>query len=383
MNTYSRFDLNLVRGEGCFVYDQKGNKYLDFVTGIAVNCLGHCHPKLVQAIKEQSETLWHVSNLYHTEEANELSKKLVDLSGLESVFFCNSGTEAVEAAFKLTKKYAKNKKRTDEFEIIAMKNSFHGRTLGALSLTGQPKYQKSFEPLISGVKYAEFNNIEDVLSKVNENTAGIILELVQGEGGINPATIEFVKEIRKICDEHDILMIIDEVQTGIGRTGTMFAYEHYGILPDIVTLAKALGGGFPIGAMLAKEAVASAFAPGDHASTFGGNPLACKIANTILTTFVEDNILGNVTEIESYIRSQVEEMMKKHQSIVKIKGKGLLLGFEIKGDVLKIISSCIDKGLLVLRAGENVLRILPPLNVSKKEVDQCLSILQEVLEECE
>lgn len=379
MNTYSRLPVAFVEGKGTYLYDDNGKEYLDFVAGIAVNCLGHCHPRLVEALTEQANTLWHTSNLYHLPVQQELAQKLIDESGMSSVFLSNSGTESVEGALKIAKKYGKIVHQGTKTQIIAMHNSFHGRTIGALSVTGRSKYQKDFTPLLPNVQFANYNDIEDVVSKITKETAAIIMELIQGEGGINEADVDFVKQIREICDKEDILLIIDEVQTGIGRTGKMFCFQHYGITPDIVTLAKGLGGGFPVGAVLASKKVAELLQPGDHASTFGGNPLACKVASTVIDVINDQEILANVEEMGAYFNKKVDELIKKYPIVKKYKGKGLMVGIEVEADTVQIMKQCLEKGLLILMAGEGIVRMLPPLNVTKNEIDQAIEIIDEVL----
>ncbi|KUO69954.1 MAG: acetylornithine aminotransferase, partial [Clostridia bacterium BRH_c25] len=294
LNTYARFNITAAEGKGCLLYDEQGKEYLDFVSGIAVNCLGHCHPAVIKAIQEQSCKLMHVSNLYWSEQQISLAEKLCTLSGLQGAFFCNSGTEAVESAVKFARKYGKLKGGMGKHEILYMKNSFHGRTLGALSVTGQEKYQKDFMPLIPGVKSVEFNDIDKLRSEMNSNICAIIVEPIQGEGGIISAQESFLKEARKLCEKYEALLIFDEVQCGIGRLGSLFAFEKFGVMPDLICLAKGLGGGFPIGAVVASGKVAESITPGDHGSTFGGNPLACSVALTILNELLEKGVLANV-----------------------------------------------------------------------------------------
>ncbi|MGB9809736.1 MAG: aspartate aminotransferase family protein, partial [Caldanaerobacter sp.] len=345
MDTYNRYPIMLVRGEGTRVWDSEGNAYLDFVAGIAVNSLGHCHPALVEAIKKQAETLIHCSNLYWNEKQIELARMISENSFGGKVFFANSGAEANEGAIKLARKYASLKYGGRRYKIITAKNSFHGRTFGALTATGQEKYHKGFGPLLAGFKYVPLNDIEALYEAVDDEVCAIMLEVIQGEGGIHEATPEYVKAVREICDENDLLFILDEVQTGIGRTGKLFGYEHYGVLPDIMTLAKGLGGGFPIGAIVAKEDKA-VFKPGDHASTFGGNPLACAAGVAVLNEVTKDGFLEGVDKKGKYFREGLEILQKKHKVVKEIRGKGLMVGCEVDlEDASKIVLKALEKGL--------------------------------------
>ncbi len=386
MNTYSQFPMALVKGKGVYVWDADNNKYLDFVAGIAVNALGYGDPDYIKNISEQVSKLQHVSNLYWMPPSIELAEILTDNSCFDKVFFCNSGAEAVEAAIKLCKKYGYVKKGKDCNEIITMKKSFHGRTMTTLAATGQKKYQKGFTPVTSGFSYAEFNNFEDLNNKVTENTCGIIIEPIQGEGGINVANKIYLQKVRKLCDEKDIVLVYDEVQCGIGRTGKLFAYEISGVKPDVVSLAKGLGGGFPIGAMLAIQSKAEALKPGEHASTFGGNPLACTAAKTVLDKLLKHGILENVQKQGEYLTKKLVELQKKFNFIVDIRGNGLIQGIEFKskGKEIKIkdiVVKCMEKGLLLVGAGENTIRFVPPLIIAKEHIDEGLEILENVLKE--
>ena len=379
LNAYSRFDITITEGKGCLVYDKNGREYLDFVSGIAVNCLGHCHPTIVKAIQEQSCKLMHVSNLYWIEQQIKLAERLCELSGLQGAFFCNSGTEAVEAAIKFARKYGKLKGGTSKYEILHMKNSFHGRTLGALSVTGQEKYQKDYMPLIPGVKSIEFNDIDKLNSEMNSNICAIIVEPIQGEGGIVAAQKSFLEEAKKLCEKYEALLIFDEVQCGIGRLGSLFAFEKFGVTPDMVCLAKGLGGGFPIGAVVADQKVAESISYGDHGSTFGGNPLACAVALAILSELTENGVLTNVELMSQYLLGKLHGLKEKHDSIKDIRGMGLLIGLQLSINTKEFINQCIEKGLLLVGAGADVVRLLPPLNVEAEYVDRAVAIIDSVL----
>ena len=381
MNTYGRFDILLENGEGTFVYDVNGKEYLDFVAGVAVNCLGHSHPVVINALKEQSSKIMHVSNLYWNVPQLELAEKLVQYSEQDKVFFCNSGTEATETAIKLARKYGKVSGNPEKYQILYMENSFHGRTMGALAVTGQEKYQKSFTPLMEGIQAVRFNDIEDLVKKMNSNVCGIILEPIQGEGGIVSVQKEFLNKVKELCHEYDALLIYDEVQCGIGRTGKLFAYEKYGVVPDVVCMAKGLGGGFPIGAVLAVEKAAKAFEPGDHGCTFGGNPLACAVSLAVLKELIEGGVIEKVEEKSLYIIDKVNNFKMKYGLVKGIQGMGLMLGMVLGSNTKEFIGKCMDKGLLLVGAGQDVVRIVPPLNVSYKEIDKALSIMEEALNE--
>ncbi len=379
MNTYGRFPLAPVKGKGCYLWDADGKQYLDFVGGIAVCQLGHCPDILNQALKEQSEQLWHVSNLYWIKPQAELAEKLVQLSGMDKAFFCNSGAEANEAAIKLARKYFYRQKEGNRNTIIVFKNSFHGRTLATLTATGQPKYHEGFAPLAPGFIYAEFNQLESVKALLDDSIAAIMLEPIQGEGGIQPADLTFLRGVREMCDREGILLIFDEVQCGMGRSGKFLACQAYGVQPDILTLAKGLGGGFPIGAMLASEKAASGFAPGDHASTFGGNPLAVAVASQVVDTLAEPGFLAQVGERAEYLYRGLRTISDSR--IVTIRGRGLMLGIEFNAEIKELVEICMEKGLLLLGAGPKVLRFVPPLTVSEKEINQALGILKGALME--
>ncbi len=380
MNTYGRFPIALVKGKGAYVWDANNKQYLDFVGGIAVCALGHSAPVLIEALHEQAQKLWHVSNLYWIEPQVELAEKLVQLSGLGKAFFCNSGAEANEAAIKLARKYFYRLKEGGRSQIITFRESFHGRTLATVTATGQTKYQEGFAPLAPGFVYAEYNDLDSVRELVDKNTCAILVEPVQGEGGVRPAQPGFLRGLREICDREGILLIFDEVQCGLGRTGNFLAYQGYGVSPDIVTLAKGLGGGFPIGAMLASNKAASGFAPGDHASTFGGNPLATAVANRVIDVIGDLDFLSQEVQAKSGLLH--EELSRIADSrIVELRGRGMLLGMEFNCEVKELIDKCIDKGLLLVGAGPRVLRFVPPLNVKETEIRQAVSILKEALKD--
>lgn len=381
MNTYGRYNIVPKKGDGCYVECFDGKKYLDFFSGIAVNSLGYNNEKLVNAIKEQAADLIHISNIYYNKPQVDLAKCLILNSAFDKVFFCNSGAEAIEAAIKLCRKY-KTMKNKKGYDIITMKNSFHGRTLGALTATAQPKYQEGLMPLLSGFKYVDYNDVDMLRKTVDENTCGILIEVIQGEGGIVNVTKEYMQEIRKICDEKDILFMIDEVQTGVGRTGKFFAFENFGVEPDCVTLAKGLAGGVPIGAMLAKDKFADAFKPGDHGSTFGGNPLATACGLVVLEELFENGLLTNVNKQAAYLTDKLNALKEKYSFVEEVKGMGLLQGIKLseKFVVGDVVLKCLDKGVLLVGAGNNVLRFAPPLIITEKEIDALISVLEEVFD---
>lgn len=380
MHTYRRFPVVLARGKGQKVWDVNGKEYLDFVAGIAVCNLGHSHPGVIDALKKQLEKLTHVSNLYYTEPQARLAKLLVDNSFADKVFFCNSGAEANEAAIKLARKYAHENLGADKFELITMKDSFHGRTMATITATGQEKFQFGFTPLLEGFTYVPFNDLKALEKAVNEKTCGVMVEPIQGEGGVNIPDARYLKEVRALCDEHKILLIVDEVQTGIGRTGKLFAYEHAGIEPDIMTLAKALGNGFPVGAMLATDKIAESFAPGNHASTFGGNPLAMAAALATLEIMLQEGILDNCRKTGDYFLKELKKLEKKHALINNVRGKGLMLAVTLNMEAAEIVRECMQKGLLINSTGGKTLRFVPPLIITDKDVDQAVDILNEVME---
>jgi acetylornithine/N-succinyldiaminopimelate aminotransferase len=381
MHTYNRQPLVLRKGRGIKVWGTDGKEYLDFVGGIAVNVLGHCHPKVVVAIQKQAQRLLHVSNLYHIEPQIKLAKLLCMHSFADKVFFCNSGAEANEAAIKLARKYAKDHYGQERFEIITALNSFHGRTLATVTATGQEKFQKGFEPLMPGFRYVPFNDINALQSAITKNTCAVMLEPIQGEGGVKIPSDDYFKKVREICDKNGLLLILDEVQTGMGRTGRIFAYEHYGITPDIMTLAKGLGGGVPIGAMLATEMVAASFQPGSHASTFGGNPLVCAAAIATLETILEDGfVLDHCNRMGKYFIEKLQELKDDYpEKIVDIRGKGLIIALELTSDGTPIVKACLEKGVLINCTAGNVLRFTPSLLVEKKDIDHLVDVMEEVL----
>jgi len=380
MNTYKRFPIVLVRGSGSKVWDVEGKEYLDFVAGIAVCSLGHSHPRIIAAIKDQVDRLTHVSNLYYTEPQARLAKLLVDNSFADKVFFCNSGAEANEAAIKLARKYAHENLGEDKFELITMKDSFHGRTMATITATGQEKFQFGFTPLLDGFTYVPFNDVNALEAAITKKTCGIMLEPIQGEGGVNIPGDQYLSQVRKICDRHNILLIVDEVQTGIGRTGKLFAYEHSDIKPDIMTLAKALGNGFPVGAMLATNKIAAAFGPGNHASTFGGNPLAMAASVATLETILQEGLLERCRKTGEYFFAQLTKLQTKHAIIREVRGKGLMLacGLTIEGG--DIVNECLKKGVLINCTGGKTLRFVPPMIITVQDVDQLINTLDEVME---
>jgi predicted acetylornithine/succinylornithine family transaminase len=380
MNTYNRLPITLRKGRGTRVWDSEGKEYLDFVGGIAVNCLGHCHPKVVIALQKQAQRLLHVSNLYHIEPQTKLARLLINKSCADKVFFCSSGAEANEAAIKLARKYAKDNIATDKYEIITALGSFHGRTLAALSATGQKKFHKGFEPLVPGFKHVPFNDIGALEKTTSSSTCAVMLEPIQGEAGIQMPSEKYMKNVRKLCDSEGLLLIFDEVQTGMGRTGKLFAYEHFDVRPDIITLAKGLGGGVAIGAVLAKDHVAESFVPGSHAATFGGNPLACAAAIATIETLLEDGfILENCLRAGKYFMNKLEQLKKEFASIVlDVRGMGLMLGMEISNPCDSIVHACIDRGILVNCTRGNVLRFTPPLIITEKEIDVLIDVLEDV-----
>lgn len=380
MHTYNRYPIVWDTGEGVYLYDIEGKKYLDFAAGIAVFALGYDHKNYNEALKEQIDKIIHVSNYYYTVPMIEAAAKLTKASGMDKVFFTNSGTEAIEGAIKLARKYYYNKKKIAEGEIIAMEHSFHGRSTGALAVTGTKQYREPFGPLLSGVKFAVFNNLESVNALITEKTCAIILEVVQGEGGIYPADLDFLTGIRTLCDEHDICLILDEIQCGMGRTGTMFAYQDYGILPDIMTCAKALGCGIPVGAFAAVEKVASAMVPGDHGSTYGGNPLAAKAVSAVFDLFEQEHIIEYVNQISPYLIEQLDELKAEYSDrIIERRGKGLMQGLEFREPVGEIIKKAQQEGLILISAGSNIIRFVPPLIITKEHIDEMIKKLRHCL----
>ena len=380
MNTYKRFPVVLAKGSGVKVWDVNGKEYLDFAAGIAVCSLGHSHPQVIAAVKEQIEKLTHVSNLYYTEPQTHLAKLLVDNSFADKVFFCNSGAEANEAAIKLARKYAHENMGPDKFELITMKDSFHGRTMATITATGQEKFQFGFTPLLEGFTYVPFNDLEALEKAISAKTCGVMLEPIQGEGGVNIPDEKYLSLVREICDRYGILLIVDEVQVGMGRTGKLFAYEHSGIKPDIMTLAKALGNGFPIGAMLATDKIAKAFVPGNHASTFGGNPLAAAAANATMKIMLQEGILEQCRKMGDYFLLQLKKLQQKHKIIKDVRGTGLMLAAQLNIESGDIVNECLQRGLLIISAGSKTLRFVPPLIITTQDVDQAIGVLDEVME---
>jgi len=379
MQTYRRYPLALVRGRGVKVWDADGREYLDFLAGIAVCNLGHCHPLVTHAIAEQAKTLMHVSNLYYIEPQAQLAAMLTEKSFADRVFFCNSGAEANEAAIKLARRYAREVRGIETAEIITMHQSFHGRTMATLSATGQMKIQTGYQPLLAGFRYVSFGDPAEVVKAINGKTCAVMVEPIQGEGGVNIPAPGYLRELRRICDAHNLLLMLDEVQCGMGRTGRLFAYQHSGIEPDVMTLAKALGAGFPIGAMLASNGVAKTFGPGSHASTFGGNPLASRAAMAALKAIDTDDVLGNCRRMGEYLRQRLDQLKENHKSICDIRSLGLMVGVELDAMVSEVIQRCQEKGILVGPAGEKTLRLTPPLIVTKPDIDRLIEVLDEVL----
>ena len=379
MNTYARLPISIVRGRGSRVYDLEGREYLDFVAGIAVNVLGHSHPDLIAAIQKQAQYLLHASNLYYTEPQAKLAKMLVEQSFARKVFFCNSGAEANEAAIKLVRRYAHQKYGAERYEIVTMLQSFHGRTMATLTATGQEKVQKGFEPLLPGFTYVPFNNLPAVEQTVSGRTAAIMLEPVQGEGGVRVADKPYLKGLRELCRQRDILLIFDEVQTGVGRTGTLFAYEQLGVAPDIMTLGKGLGGGLPIGACLATETAASAFEPGTHASTFGGNPVSCAAGLAVLRALLEGRVLEHGRRMGDHLARGLQDMKDRLPIVKEARGLGLLQGLELTVDGKSVVTDCLARGLLINCTMDRVLRFVPPLIITQAEIDRLLDVLSQVL----
>ncbi len=381
LHTYNRYQIVLDRGEGVHLYDLDGKEYLDFVSGIAVFALGYHYKDYDDALKAQIDKLLHTSNYYYNVPAIEAARKLKEASGMDRVFFTNSGAEAIEGAIKAARKYAFLKDGSNDHEIIAMNHSFHGRTYGALSVTGNPHYREAFEPMIGNIRFADLNDFESVKRNVTDKTCAILLETVQGEGGIFPATEQFLTDIRKLCDEKDILLILDEIQCGMGRTGYMFAWQKYGIKPDIMTTAKALGCGVPVGAFLLNEkAGAHSLVAGDHGTTYGGNPFACAAVSKVLDLFNEDNIIENVNEVAPYLEKRLDELKDRYDFIIERRGAGLMQGLVFNRPVAEVINKALSKGLILINAGAEIIRFVPPLVITKENVDDMISILDSCLE---
>ncbi|CUH95195.1 Acetylornithine aminotransferase [Propionispora sp. 2/2-37] len=380
MKVFARYPIVLSYGEGPYVYDSNGKKYIDFLGGIAVNVLGHAHPKLVAAITRQAGRLIHCSNLYYTEEQASLAAKLAEASGMDRVFFGNSGAEANEGAIKLARKYGKTVSPV-KVEIISAYESFHGRTLAALTATGQPKYHKGYEPLPGGFKHVQYNNLEELKNLMSpERTCAVLLEPIQGEGGINMPAPGYLEAVRDLCDQTGALLIFDEIQTGMGRTGRMFAYQTFGIRPDIATVAKGLGGGVPIGAFMTTDKIAAAFAPGDHGTTFGGNPLACAAGNAVLDSIAEENLLANAAAMGEYLDEQLTKLKSKYpQWITEVRGKGLMIGAKLTKPGRDIVNQCLEQGVIINCTAGDVLRFVPPLNINNGHIDEVMAVLDSVL----
>lgn len=381
IHTYNRYPIVVEKGNGIRLYDANGKRYLDFGAGIAVFALGYNNKEYNNALKNQIDKMIHTSNYFYNEPAANAAKAITAASGMDRVFFTNSGTEAIEGAIKLAKKYAYLKDNSTDHEIIAMEHSFHGRSMGALAVTGNYHYQEAFGPMLSGVKFARFNDLNSVRELVNDKTCAIIFETIQGEGGIYPATKEFMEGIKQICDEKGILLILDEIQCGMGRSGSMFAYQQYGIEPDILTCAKALGCGIPIGAFLAKEEVAKAFVPGDHGSTYGGNPLACAAAVEVFNQFNKFNVIENVKTVGAYLTERLNQVVNDYEIVRERRGMGLIQGIELTVNPKDVIAKCLDNGLILFSAGTNVIRFVPPLVITTGDVDEMIEKLRKVLDE--
>lgn len=383
LHTYNRFPVMFDHGEGCYLYDTEGKKYLDFAAGIAVNALGYHYPGYDDALKSQIDKLTHISNLYYNEPMSEAGEKLIKASGLSKAFFTNSGTEAIEGALKAARKYSYTKygKEAGRFEIIAMNHSFHGRSMGALSVTGTEHYREPFEPLIGGVKFADFNDLESVKAQITDKTCAVITEVVQGEGGIYPAQKEFLEGLRALCDEKDIILIFDEIQCGMGRTGYYFAWQSYGVQPDVMTCAKALGCGVPVGAfVLGEKAAAASLVPGDHGTTYGGNPFVCATVSKVFDIFEQDNILAHVQELTPYLEEKLDALVDKYPIVAARRGKGFMQGLVIEGTTVgSVVTKALANGLLVISAGSDVLRLVPPLVITKEHINEMIEKLEKSL----
>lgn len=378
LHTYNRYGIVLDRGNGVYLYDIEGTKYLDFCAGIAVFALGYHNKEYNDALKAQIDKLLHTSNYYYNVPAINAAKKLKECSGMDRVFFTNSGAEAVEGALKAARKYAYRKDGSTDHEIIAMNHSFHGRTMGALSVTGNPKYREPFEPLIGNIRFADYNDLESVKSAVTDKTCAVILETVQGEGGMLPASEEFLKGVESLCKEKDILLILDEIQCGMGRTGYMFAWQKYGVKPDIMTAAKGLGCGVPAGAFLMTEKVGKAsLEAGDHGTTYGGNPFVCTAVEKVLDLFEKEHVIENVREVAPYLEQCLDQLKDRHDCIVERRGAGLMQGLVFDRPVSGIIGRALEEGLILINAGENIIRFVPPLIITRKHVDEMMDILED------
>lgn len=382
IHTYNRYQIVLDKGDGVRLYDKNGKEYLDFGAGIAVFALGYNNKEYNDTLKNQIDKLIHTSNYFYNEPAAQAAQAITKASGMDRVFFTNSGTEAVEGAVKLAKKYAYLKTGSTDHEIIAMEHSFHGRSMGALAVTGNKHYREAFGPMIPGIKFAQFNDLDSVKALVNDKTCAIIFETVQGEGGVYPATKEFIEGVRKLCDERGILLILDEIQCGMGRTGSMFAYQQYEVKPDIVTVAKALGCGVPVGAFLATDEVAKALVPGDHGSTYGGNPLSCAAAVKVFELFDKLDVLDNVRVVGDYLKNELEKIVADYDIVEERRGLGLIQGLQLSINPKNVIAQALDNGLILFSAGTNVIRFVPPLVITKEDVDLMIIKLREALDTC-
>ena len=379
-NTYNRFPIVITKGQGCWIWDLNGRRYLDFLAGISVCNLGHAHRNVIDSLVAQAEKLFHISNLFYMEPQIKAAELLCEHSFGDKVFFCNSGAEANEGAIKLARRYSWSRYGEDRYEIIVMENSFHGRTIATLSATGQPRFHEGFKPLLEGFRYCPFNDIEALKGLINEKTCAIMIELIQSEGGVYVADKGYMKEIKRLADERDILLIIDEIQTGMGRTGSFFGYEQFGIEPDIMTLAKALGNGFPVGAMVTKDRIVSAFVPGTHASTFGGNPLAMSCVIATINTLIDDGIVKHCEDIGRYLYEGLMALKKRFPFIVDVRGMGLILGIELSINGDEVLREFIKEGVILNCTKGNVLRLLPPLIITKDDVDLFLEIGERIFE---
>ena len=381
LHTYNRYQVVLDRGEGVRLYDVNGKEYLDFAAGIGVQSLGYGNPEYVEALQAQAARLTHISNLYYSVPMMEAAEKVRKASGMEKVFFTNSGTEAIEGALKVARKYSYTKYGPDRYEIIAMNHSFHGRSMGALAVTGKQQYRTPFEPLISGVRFAEYNDLESVKAQVTDKTCAVIFETVQGEGGIYTATEEFLRGVRALCDQHDLLLILDEIQCGMGRTGHMFAWQEYGVEPDVMTVAKALGCGVPVGAfVVGKKAAEASLVPGDHGTTYGGNPFVCAAVSKVFDLYEKEHILEHVQKVGGYLTQKLDALVDKYEFFTERRGKGMIQGLEVSGrPVGEIVCRALDNGLIIITAGTNVLRFLPPLVITEADVDEMVEKLERSL----
>ncbi len=382
LQVYRRFPVLIVRGQGVWLYDEQGNAYLDFLSGIAVCSVGHCHPKFVQRLSEQAGRLIHVSNLLLTEPPAQLAKRLCEVSGMERVFFTNSGAEACEATIKIARKYANHVRKVPDYEILVLEGSFHGRTMGAVSATAQPKYQEPFAPLLPGFRVIPANDIDALQTAFNERTVAIMLEPIQGEGGVRPLSDDYLRRVRELCDEYQALMIVDEVQAGVGRTGKWFSYQHADILPDVVASAKGLGGGFPIGACLMRGVASTVLQPGDHGTTYGGNPLAASAGLAVMEIIEEENLCENAERVGNYLASRLHELQAQGAPITEVRGRGLMLGVQLSLPIARtVVQKALEHRLILNATSDYVLRLVPPLVLTEAEVDIAVDILNQVLQE--